>query len=628
MLERIREGIQGPWAIAIVALIVVSFVFTGVGGYLSSNSSTAVAMVNDEEISAQTLDNAFQNERSRMEAQFGEAVATLFANESYLSDFRQNVLDRLIGDTLISQKATALGLRVSDEQIKRAIVELPQFQIDGQFNNDTYNLAIQRAGYSPTEFAEYMREQMTRDQLRQALSGTTISLDSATKHLLSLQQQTRDASTLEVSAEDYLEDVALNDDEVLNYYNNNITQYDTEEQVKLSFISLSVDNILPRINVSNEEVQAYYDENISYYTIPEQREVAHILFESGDNEEAALTKANSALARIKAGEAFATLAAELSDDTVSAEDGGELGEINIGDYEEAFTDAAFALSEEAEVSAPVRTDFGYHIIKLTSLKKEKISSLDEVNTDILTDLKREKALDEFFTLQAEMERVAFESSDSLDDIAELIDRPVLETNFFSNSTYPASVDYPQVQNVAFSSDLVDSAVNSELLTVSDEKVMVVRVAEHKPQRTQSLDEVSSGIEQTLKAEKAQQTALLWAQDVQSLIANNEETNSKLAEKSLSWAEHKGLQRNNSIIARQLTEELFGLALSNESNSAVVLLNNGNVGIVKLDSILDAAAPLEADIEAFSGRYASQQSQRTYENFIEALKAEADIQILQ
>ncbi|MFC3122144.1 SurA N-terminal domain-containing protein [Agaribacter flavus] len=628
MLERIREGIQGPWAIAIVALIVVSFVFTGVGSYLSGGASTAVAVVNDEEISAQALDGAFQSQRRQMEAQFGEAVSTLFANENYLADFRRNVLDGLIADVLISQKATSLGLRVSDEQIKEAIVGLPEFQVAGEFSNDVYNASIRRAGFTPAEFAEYMRVEMTRTQLRNAISGTTISLDSAAKKVLKLQGQKRDAKVLEVSSSDYLADIVVGDDEINNYYNNNITQYDTEEQVKLSFISLSVDNILPSVTVTDDELQTYYQENLSYYQTPEKREIAHILFEATEGEDAALQEAEQARKRLEAGEDFAKVALELSDDIVSAEEGGELGEVNVGDYEESFTDAAFALSSVGEISEPVKTEFGYHLIKLSAYTPTITQTFDEVEADILTELKREKALDEFFTLQAEMERIAFESSDSLDDIADAIDRPVLETNFFTTTTYPASVDYPQVQNVAFSSELINDAVNSELLTVSDEKVMVVRVAAHKPQRTLALEEVVEDITNNLKADKAQQAALVWAQELQVAISQGENINDKLAEKALEWSVHPGLQRNSTEISRQLNTELFSLSLDNDNNSAVVTLSNGNVGVVKLDAIHDADEPTNEDVDAFSGRYASQQAQRTFENYIDALKSQADIKITQ
>ena len=135
-LERIREGSQGPWAMGILALVILSFVFAGVGSYLNSSASAAAANVNGEEISLNELERAYQNERSRMESQFGEAFAALARDSAYLQNFRQGILDRLISEKLLDQAAQELGLRVSDEQIKSAIVGMQEFQVDGKFTND------------------------------------------------------------------------------------------------------------------------------------------------------------------------------------------------------------------------------------------------------------------------------------------------------------------------------------------------------------------------------------------------------------------------------------------------------------------------------------------------------------
>ncbi|MGQ8365105.1 SurA N-terminal domain-containing protein [Glaciecola sp. 1036] len=623
MLERIREGLNGPWAIAIVALIVVSFVFTGVGGYLNSSASTAIAVVNEEEISLNSLEIAMQNERIAMERRFGEAVSSLFANEQYLADFRAGILDRLIADALIAQKAKELGLRVSDEQIKEAIVQMPEFQIAGQFSNESYQMSIQRAGYTPSEFAEYMRVQLTRSQLRQAINGSTISINKAVEDLLKLQKQTRDASYIEVSSSNYIDEVTVTDEEIQAYYDANISQYDTEEKVRLAFISLSVDNLLPRVEVSEDEIQAYYQENIGYFQTPEERAVAHILFETSED---AQSRAEAALERLNNGEDFATLAEELSDDFVSAEEGGLLGVVEEGDYEDSFMEAVFALEAEGDYSGIVETEFGYHIIQMTSYQPLETDPLEQVREQIFTDLKRDKAIEEFYALQSEIERIAFESSDDLAPIAELIDRPVLETNLFGKNNLPASVNFPQVENVAFSPELTEDKVNSELLSISENEVMVVRVVEHQPQRTMSLDEVSADIRIGLTNEKAQQAAYQWAQEVQNSLMENDNADDLLAEKSLSWKVLPGLARNNAEVSRNVTEALFALSTIEGNKSAVVNLNNGNVGVIKLDKINPVEALTEEEITQYKGRYASQQAQRTFENFVEALKADADISI--
>ena len=178
MLEKIRESAQGPWAMIVIGLIVLSFVFAGVGSYLTGSTQVAAALVNGEEISANSVERAYQNERARIEGQFGEGVAALFANPDYLADFRRGVLDRLIGEKLIEQKAIELGLRVSDEQILNTIRNMPEFQVGGAFNNQRFQAIIQQAGFQPNSFRDYMRTEMTRDQFGRSIIGTEFSLEN------------------------------------------------------------------------------------------------------------------------------------------------------------------------------------------------------------------------------------------------------------------------------------------------------------------------------------------------------------------------------------------------------------------------------------------------------------------
>ena len=627
MLQNIREGIQGPWAIGIVALIVVSFVFTGVGSYISSSNTTAVAIVNGEEIEASTLDTAYQNERSRLQSQYGEAVNSLFASESYINQFRADILERLINEKLVAQKASELGLRVSDVQIKQTIAQMPEFQTAGSFDNDQYTRALSRAGFTPSDFAEYMRAQMTQQQLDQALRGTGFSLSHQVSRILSLQEQTRDANTIEIDISQYQESITLSDEEIKAYYDNNLSSFDTEEQVKLAYITLSVSDLKPKFSASEEEIAQLYQDNIDAYTSTEVRSIAHILIESADDAKAAKAKAEEVLAKLSAGEDFAALAQSYSDDIVSAEVGGDLDQISRGDYSEAFEDAAFGLSEVGDTSDIVETEFGFHIIKLTELNPSVITPLQDVRAQLKQDVITDKATDEYFSLQNEMSRLAFEEPDSLEAVAQAVGRPIIETAFFEAGQLPPGVNYPQLNDIAFSSELIDERVNSELIELSNDLLMVARVAEHKPQRTRTLEEVTAQIESALKAEKAQAQALTYARDIQEAIFNNEDTSALLAQHDVSWTEHKGLTRNSTDVPREMLASIFTLSTNVESNTAVVSTLSGNVGIVQLTAVHLTTNFDEALVESTKQRIANAQTQQTYQNFVDALRASAEVEII-
>lgn len=632
MLQNIREGIQGPWAIGIVAVIVVSFVFTGVGSYISSSNTTAVAIVNGEEIDASTLDTAYQNERGRLESQFGEAVNALFASESYINQFRADILERLINDKLVSQKAEELGLRVSDAQIKQTLAQMPEFQIAGSFDNDMYNSTLARAGFTPAQFAEYMRGQMSRQQLDQSLRGTGIGLPHQVQRVLALQEQTRDAKYIEIDINKYQDSIELSEEEIQNYYELNLSDFDTDEQVKLAYVTLSVADLSRQFSADEAEIEQAYQDNLAFYTSEEQRRISHILFETLDGEEAAQAKAQEVLAKLEAGEDFASLAESYSDDIVSAEEGGDLNVISRGDYSGAFEDAAFDLNEVGDVSEIVSSEFGLHIIKLTGLTPSTVTPLEEVRDELESDIITRKATDEYFSLQNEMARLAFEEPDSLSAVAEAINRPIIETPFFAAGQLPAGVNYPQLNDIAFSSELIDEQVNSELIELSDELVMVVRVAEHKPERTRSIDEVKAQIETELKNDKAQAQAYTYAQSIQTALFNNEDVSALLDEHDLSWEEHTGLSRNSAELSSEAIDALFSLSLSPKtddvSNSVdLVTTTNGNVALIQLTGVTAAQSPDEATLTATKNRIANAQTQQTYDNFVDALRETAEIQII-
>ena len=626
MLERIREGSQGPWAMAIIALIVLSFVFAGVGSYLTSSGTTAVATVNGEEISAQELERAYQNQRAQMESQFGESIAQLFSSEQYLADFRRNVLDRLIAEKLIQQQAQDMGLRVSDEQIRETIVQMPEFQFGGQFDNERFQAILRQNGFQVADFRNYLRTQMTQNQLTAALTNSAFSLDGEVELANALQRQTRDAKYAIVSSSAFADSVEVTDADVEAFYNNNIASFDTEEQVKLAYVKLSVDDLKDRVSVDEQAVRTYYDNNINSYGKEEERRVSHILIDAGDDADAAREKAQSLKAELDNGADFAALAEANSDDTFSAENGGDLDFITPEMMDPAFDEAAFGLENVGDVSDVVETEFGFHIIKLTELREAQIKSFDEVADEIRDTLLYDAAMEKYFELQNTMAEIAFEVPDTLEDVANAVDLPVQESVLFSRNTAPVELSSPAVLDAAFSSQLVDEGLNSDIIELDDENIVVVRVTEHLPQRTQSLDEVREGIEASVKADKAKEAAEAWAFDIAQQVRAGESVDDALAAKSVTWETAQAVPRAGGTLARAIVDTLFSLSLEGENKVDVATTVNGDVAVVELEAV-NAAPVLDAELgESLKQRLAQMQGQRVYQQYIEALRAKADVTV--
>ena len=624
MLERIREGSQGPWAMIIIGLVVLSFVFAGVGSYLNSSGETVAATVNGEEIGLNELERAYQSQRSRMESQYGESVSALFADEGYMQQFRRGVLDSLIDEKLVEQKARELGLRVGDDQIRDTIRSMPEFQLGGQFNNDRYLALLRQNGYQPSDFRDFLRTQLTREQLTRALGVSDFALPGEARRVFDLQAQTRDARYVVVDAAPFADEVEISDADIQGYYDANITSFDTEEKVSVAYVKLSVDDLKGDVTVSDDDVSAWYEENKDQYRDEEQRRVSHILIETGDDEAAAKAKAEALLAEIKGGADFATVAEESSEDSFSAENGGDLDYITPGMMDDAFDSAVFSLKNVGDVTDVVKTEFGFHIIKLTDLKPETIKPFSDVAGEIRENLITEKATDRFYELQSRMAEVAFEVPDTLDEVAAIANTSIETTPLFTRNDVPAEIDNPQVVSDVFSPELIEEQVNSDLIELDASTVMVVRVNEHEAQRTKSLDEVKESITASLRSEKAQQAAQDWAEAQLAQLESGNDIADSLSARSLDWETVENVNRGDQQLPRNLLDTLFTLAPAEGKSRRVALLGSGDVALIELTAVHAPEAADDATVSAIRQRLAQANSQSTYAAFVKALRDEADV----
>ncbi|WP_158967605.1 SurA N-terminal domain-containing protein [Paraglaciecola sp. L3A3] len=625
MLERIREGSQGVWAMGILGLVILSFMFAGVGSYINSSGATVAANVNGEEITLDELEKAYQNERARMEQQYGDAFATLTSDAGYLQNFRKGILDRLIGEKLMDQAADNLGLRVSDEQIKKAIVSMNEFQIDGKFDNDRYLAILRQAGYQPSTFRDYMRVDMVRRQLSQSLIGSEFALLNEAQFAHMIQQQTRDLRYVTVPASKFNDKVEVSEEQISTYYQANISQFDTEEKVSLAYVELTLEDLMSDVVVTEQELSDYYQQNINDYRTSEERQASHILFESSEDDDSVLALAESVLAKVEDGGDFAELAKEYSSDTFSAENGGDLGWFGKGIMDPAFEEAAFELNAAGDVSSVVKSSFGYHIIKLTDVKPEEVTAFEDVKDEVTTKVKTSKAEEEFYALQLRIAEVAFEMPDSLEEVAAVANKSIQTTDLFTRVAPPQVVANPKVVASAFSDELIAEGVNSEVLELGTNHIMVVRVASHEEERTKALDEVNQQIKSTLLAEGAQQAARDWILDVKTQLANNEDITAKLDSMELSWEDKTAVTRNEAGVSRSIIEATFKLA---ENKTEVVDLITGDVSLVQLMKVNEGEAADSMQITSIQTQLASLKTQNLYSAVIESLRAEADIEILQ
>ncbi|MCO7197675.1 SurA N-terminal domain-containing protein [Pseudoalteromonas sp. OANN1] len=625
MLEKIREGSQGPAAKIVLGLVILSFALAGIGGYLGQTTEQPVAEVNGVKISQTKFSRAYSNERARLEQQFGEYFAQIAADPNYMAQIRQGVVDQLVQQELQTQLAKELGLRVSDEQVKKAIVEMPYFQIGGEFSNDRYLQVIRQMNFQPDSFREYLRDEMTRAQLISAVAGTDFVLKNELQQSIALQQQTRAIDYAVLSKELVKDEVSVSDEEVQNYYDLNQTQFQAPELVAVNYIELKAEDLAPAEPVTEEALKTYYEEQKNQYLEPERRRVSHILVDASEDAEAAKQKADEILAELNNGADFAVVAEEKSDDVVSAELGGDLDWIERDMMDPAFEDAAFTLAEVGDVSEVVESEFGFHIIKLTDIQRQQAQSFEDVKDDLRAELEKAAKIDAFYQKQTRVAELAFEMADSLQDAAEAAGVEIKSTELVSRNALPEPLNSPAISNTIFTPELLEDRVNSEVLEVAPEHIVVVRVAEHKAAATKPLEEVSAQIKTQLSNEKA---STLIAEKAKSLFEQLQ-SGSTLAEiakaQSIEVKSVTELKRRSYDVPPAIAAEAFKLPQPGvaETESALVELGNGDSAFVVLKSVTTPEVDGKVDAQQKQSITASY-ANKNYLELLAALEAKSEV----
>lgn len=543
------------------------------GSYLVGGGSTTAAKVGNTTIDRGAFEQAYQNERNRMQSQMGEYFSTLMADQQYVQTFRKSVLDRMINDVLLEQYAQSLGLRVSDDQVSQLILTMPQFQTNGQFDQEIYAATLRRAGFSADSFAEYLRKDLLKNQVISAVQNSEFTLDNEVEQQSQLLTQTRDIQTITLNVGEFANKAQVTDEELQSYYKTHSENFERPEQMKVAYVELSAEQLKKSIQVTDEDAQAYYQEHLDKYSTKEQRKVRHILIKDDQG------KADEILAKLKAGEDFATVAQENSEDVGSAKQGGDLGWIEKGVMDPAFEDAAFALAAKGDISEVVKSDFGYHIIQLEDENAPEAKPYSEVVADIKAELLDEKAVDQFYKLQTELESVAFESPDSLDESAKVIGQKIQTTDFISQADAPEVLKVPAVAQALESADVKQEGMNSEVLEIAPEHVIVVRVNEVRDETLLPLEEVKDQVNAHLLATKGEQNALDLASKVVTSLQKGDD--SVLADNQLSFADEQNVDRRS-----PLAQNVFALPHPEDGSATYGQTKDeqGNIVIVKLNKV--------------------------------------------
>jgi peptidyl-prolyl cis-trans isomerase D len=627
MLQNIRDKAQGWIAYGIVILISVPFALWGIQEYMGVGSEPLAAKVNGTEITQRAFDNQYQRFRQEIRAQLGSAYRPELFEDKRM---RQEVLNRMIRDQLVEQAADEMGLRVSDIEVQSVLLGMDAFKKDGRFDQATFERVASLQGLTPAGFMERVRKMLLTEQLAQMVSVSTFVTEHEKREAVRLMTQQREFSYFVVPAADYLVDTPVDDSEIQAYYDANQAEFLVPERVKLSYIELNADSAGSTLEVSEDQLRAYYEDNQEQFGLPEQRQASHILILAPeDADESALAEAKENIeglrARAEQGEDFAELARDHSQDPGSAESGGDLGYFGRGVMDPAFEEAVFAM-QPGEVSEPVRSSFGFHLIKLQDIKAGSVKPFDMAKSEIEQAYRKAEGESRYFELAEKLADFSYEDPSSLEPAAEVLGLEIMQSDWLSRNTAEGVLATPKALNAAFSEDVLVERYNSELIEIDQESSLVLRVDEHEVATTQPVAEVKERIAEILRRQNAEAQAQAEADKRQQEIDNG----AALAQVagSLAVTGPLTLGRNDRSVPLELMSAVFSSAKPAEggATTGTVSLASGDVALFSLQAVKEGGDQ-DAMADMLAQSFNRELERSLYDELVADLESRADIEIL-
>lgn len=619
MMDNLRAAANHVVLKIILALIILSFVLTGVGNYLIGGSGDYAAKVNGQTIERAQLEQAFQSERSRMQQQLGDQFSALAGNEGYMQQMRRQVLSQLIDNMLLDQYAKKLGLAVSDDQIKDAIRKAPYFQTNGQFDNAKYLDLIGRMGYTADNFAQSMRQQLVNQQLIQAFGESGFVLPSESQAMAALVLQERDVRLATIDLKALQAKQSAGDDELKAYYDQNKNSFIAPEQMKVSYISLDAASMQDKVKVSEEDISAYYDQHKSSYGQPERKNYSVIQLKTE-------AEANAALDELKKGADFATLAKEKSTDIISRRTGGELGWLEPETTADELKQAN--LTEKGQLSGVVKSSVGFLIVRLNDIEPEKVKPLSEVHDAIAKQVQQEKAVDAYYALQQKVSEAATSDNESLASAEEAAGVKAAQSDWFTRDNIPAALNFKPVVQAIFDGSLIGEngapGSNSDVITVDGDRAFVVRVSSHKPEGIEPFDQVKDRVAELVKRNKAVQEAKLQGEK---LLVELKQGKGDEAMKAAGLSFGAVQKMARAPEDSQLVESVFALPHPQDGKPVYGMSQErqDNVVLIALDAVKPGTLP-EDEMKTFVGKMEEGATGVSFDSLLASLRKEAKIKM--
>jgi peptidyl-prolyl cis-trans isomerase D len=621
MLQNIRDNSQGWIAKTIIGVIVVLMALTGFDAIFRATShSQDAAKVNGDTISQAELGQAVERQRRQLMQQLGREFDPSLLDENML---REAALKGLVGRKLLLQGAHDAGFAFSEAAVDQEILRTPQFQQDGQFSAERFDQFIRQLGLSRMQFRQVLAEEMLISQLRAGLAGSSFVTDDEITAYARLNKQSRDFASLTLKAD--ASAIKVSDEDVKAYYDAHAKEFMSPDQVVIDYIELKKSSFFDQVKVSDEDLQAQYQKEIA--NLAEQRRAAHILVEVNDkvSDEQAKARITEIQARLAKGEDFAKVAKETSQDPGSAASGGDLGYAGKGVYDEAFETALYALKPD-QVSGPVRTQFGYHLIKLLGVEAPQVPTLASLKDKLTLELKTAQVEQRYVDATKKLEDAAFEASDLAQPAQDLGLKVQTSAPFGRDGGAQGITANRAVIQAAFSQEVLEEGANSSAIELDPDTTVVVHAKEHRKPTQLTLQAVTDPIRRELARERAAAAVKVKGETLVAGLRDGKVSPTAVQD-GQAWKTVEAASRTQEGFDAAVLNAVFQMRKPTEKGKptyASVALRDGSMVLLRLNGVNEGAVPTDAEKVSYRQALASRKGEMDFAAFRRLLEEKAEV----
>ena len=548
MLGAIRNKSKGWLAYLIVGLITIPFALFGINEYFTGASNVVVATVDDEEISQEAFLTQFNPQKRRLQQELGQKY-----DNGFDAVLKRSVVEKMINERLLDKLSSDLAHVTTDAELSAIIQSNELFQVEGRFSIERYEQILRLNGYTKASYEASKASELTQTQVKYNLLDSAFITPGALARLSELNNQQRQVRYVVLNASDYLDKVKVDPQSVSQYFDNQKHTFFDKRQAQVDYVELSLEKIANSISASEDDLYNYYEEEQARFSSDEQRQAQHILVETQET-------ADTVHDLLLKGADFAKLATQYSQDPGSKDNAGDLGFFTKGVMVGEFEQVVFAMTP-GELSAPVKSEFGYHLIKLNAIKGGDTKAFDTVREEVKKLYTESEAQKQLYDLTEQMANLAYEAS--LDEVSAQMNLEVQSSEFFNEDS--TQYDAKMISG-AFSAPVFDKGENSEVLELSGNRYVVLSLKAKKAKRQKAFDEVKAEIEQTLSVVLAKTFVDEMAKKIANAFTQGELENAKalLKKNQLSLSESQWIARDDAKVEAVVATQLF--AMSKPSNS--------------------------------------------------------------